>query len=292
MPQLEILLPIGLILIMTEVGMGLAPDDFLVLRGEKRALTVGLAAQMLVLPVLALAISAGFSLSAPMAIGVMLIAAAPGGVTSNLLTQLAGGQVALAVMLTLISTLASVLSLPLLVNGAAHLANGTMPDFSVPLAVVAKGILLTTVLPLLAGMGLRARWPRLTARLSRPFRRLAVGAFAMIVVITFALNADTFTRHGLDVGPALLALNGLAMTAAFALTKLVRLRPDQRIAVMFETGLQNAALAIVVAVNVLGQPLLAVPAVIYAVAMNLGAVAALLLVRASTRTHPALEASR
>lgn len=279
MTQLEFLLPLGLVLIMIEAGLGLSPDDFLQLGKARRALGVGLVAQILLLPALALVVGKLFALPASIWIGVMLIAAAPGGVTSTLLTKLAGGQVALAVTLTLLTTLASVLTLPVMIGFTARLAGDTLPGFDVPAAMVARGILATCVTPLLVGMALRAWAGDLADRMALMFRRLAVAAFTTIVLVTFALNVDIFARHGLEVGPALAVLNLAAMASAFGLGALARLQRDQCIAVTFETGLQNAALAVVVAVNVLDQPQLAIPAVIYAVAMNLGAVTALALIR-------------
>lgn len=279
MATIQILLQGGLILIMFEVGLTLAAADFLRLAQAPRAVLTGLAAQVVLLPVMAILLLLAWPVNAEMTIGVLLIAAAPGGVTSNLLTLFARGDVALALTLTAISTLASVVTLPLFVGAAANLLGAGALSLEMPIAMMASGILTSTILPLVAGMTVRACLPDWTGRWEPVLRRVSALVFAAIVAVTFAGNVEAFRLHALTVGPLLFALNALAMTGAAGLALAARLDRHRAIAISFATGLRNAALAIFLAVGVLGRPALAVPAIIYAVAMNVGAVVALAVLR-------------
>jgi BASS family bile acid:Na+ symporter len=276
---IQLLLQGGLILIMFEVGLTLAAADFLRLAQAPRAVLTGLAAQIVLLPVLAILLLLLWPMSPEMTIGVLLIAAAPGGVTSNLLTLFAQGDVALALTLTAISTLASVVTLPLIVSAAASLLGAGALSLKMPIAMMTSGILTSTIIPLVAGMAVRAYLPRWTARWEPVLRRVSALVFAAIVVVTFAGNVEAFRLHALTVGPLLFVLNALAMTGAAGVAVAARLDRRCVIAISFETGLQNAALAIFLAISILGHPVLAVPAIIYAVAMNIGAIAALAALR-------------
>ncbi len=278
-PSVANLLPFGLALIMAHVGLTLTGADFARLAAEPRAVLVGLAAQMLALPLLAFALIAVWPLPPELALGVVLIAAAPGGATSNLLTLLAGGDVALAVTITAISTVASAATLPAFAELASLITQRELASFSMPAGLLARSMLIGVVAPLLVGMALRRFAPRLAQGLEPRLRPVSIAIFAAIVAYTFASNADAFRTHGLSLGPAMLLLNLVGMGAAVALASAMKLRREQSIAVAFETGLQNAAVAIVVALSVLGRPELATAAVIYAFCMNLGALLALPLAR-------------
>lgn len=279
MPSLASLLPFGLALIMAQVGLTLAGADFARLVRTPRAVVVGLVAQMGVLPLLALALVRTTSLPPELALGVVLIAGAPGGVTSNLITLVAGGDVALAVTITAISTLASAITLPLLLGLAAGLAGTGVGDFAVPLPLLIRGLVVTTVAPLLLGMAVRRFAPGFAARFEPRLRRVSIAIFAAMVLYTFASNAPAFRAHGLALAPAMLALDAVAMAAAVALALAAGLSRPQAVAIGLETGLQNAAVAIVVALTVLGRPELAIAPVIYAFTMNIGAVAFVPLAR-------------
>lgn len=279
MPSFSALLPVGLALIMAQVGLTLTGDDFARLARTPRAVLIGLAAQMGLLPLIALTLVAVTSLPPELALGVVLIAGAPGGVTSNLVTLVAGGDVALAVTITAISTLASAITLPLLLGFGAGLVGTGLADFAVPLPLLVRGLLVTTAAPLLAGMAVRWFAPAIAARVEPPLRRVSIAIFAAMVIYTFASNAPAFRQHGLALAPAMLALDAAAMGAAVALALASGLARPQAVAIGLETGLQNAAVALVVALTVLGRPELAIAPVIYAFTMNIGAVAFVPLAR-------------
>lgn len=283
MSTIQILLNAGLILIMFEVGLTLSLADFMLLVKMPRAVITGLVAQIVLLPALAMVLLSLWPISPDMIVGVLLIAAAPGGVTSNLLTLFAGGDVALALTLTAISTLTSILTLPLIVSVAAHLFGTGSLAIEMPVGMMAGGILTSTIIPLIVGMMVRAGAPSWTRRWEPRLRRVSAAVFAAIVAVTFAANADAFRQHMASVGPFLFLLNAIAMAGAAALAMAARLERKRVIAIAFETGLQNAALAIFLAIGILGRPALAVPAIIYAVAMNVGALVTLAILRLMRR---------
>lgn len=273
--MIQLLLNLGLATIMFEVGLTLTAQDFHRLLETPRAVITGLGAQMVLLPAIAAGLLIAFPTTPEMTIGVLLIAAAPGGVTSNLMTLLARGDVALALTITALSTVASTITLPLIVDSGASLLGTAGLAFAMPVGMMMRGITLTTLLPLAIGMAARHYWPGAALRWEPRLRRVSTLVFAAIVVVTFAANADTFKTHAGTVGPLLLLLNVLAMCGAAGLARLNRLDRRATIAISFETGLQNAALAIYLAIAVLQQPAFAVPAIIYAAAMNVSVIAVL-----------------
>lgn len=286
--MISILLNVGLAAIMFEVGLTLTGGDFRRLLTAPRAVLTGLAAQIVLLPLLAVALMMAWPVPAPMVLGVLLIATAPGGVTSNLLTLLARGDVALALTITALSTALSALTLPALVTLAATLLGMDALTIDMPWAMMARGILTTTLVPLCTGMIVRRSWPMWSARWEPRLRKVSTLVFAAIVVATFVANMDAFRTHASTVGPLLMVLNVLAMTGAAGMALLAHLDRGAIIAIAFETGLQNAALAIYLAIGLLGRPELAIPAIIYAAMMNVSAVVVLLTLRFARRHQAAL----
>lgn len=277
---LSVALPLGLAVIMLTVGLKLAPDDFRRLAARPKAAVAGVAAQVLALPLLALGIAAVYPLTPVMAAGFLIIAACPGGITSNLLTLLARGDVALALTITAVSTALSTVTLPV-VAGLAAGAQGV----SLPFGPTFGGVFVMTAVPTLIGMAWRWRWPVMAMRAGEKLRPAAIAIFAAIVVFTFVKERAAIVDYGAGVGPAVALLNIAAMACAAGLAAVLRLDPPQRTAITLECGLQNAAVAIVIGNAALGDPLLTVPAVLYAVMMNLTAVAWVLWAR---RRYPAM----
>ena len=275
----SVLLPAGLIVIMTVVGLGMRLADFKRLRDGKAALFFGLCAQIVGLPALAFAIAHIAGLSPEMSVGLMILAAAPGGVTSNFLTMLARGDVALSVAMTAIASLVSLITVPVVVGFALAYFIDTSQSIAMPIGRTIASIVVVTALPLIIGITTTARAPALSARLLKPARRLATLIFAAIVLWTFWVERAAIGAHWHDVGPAVLSLNVIAIAVAFALAMALRLRARRAIAIAVECGLQNVALAMFIAIGLLNVPALSVPAIIYAIAMNLSVVAVIAIGR-------------
>ncbi len=290
--SIDVLLPAALAFIMFSVGLALRTTDFRRVFVQPRALLIGLAGQLVLVPLAALAVVLAFDLPPALAIGLMVLAACPGGASSGFLTHLARGNAALSLTLTVISSLAALLSFPLLVKlvvdwlGASVLGAGSALLSALPVGKLIGSVLVVTTLPIVAGMLMRQRAPALTVRAERAIGRLATLFFAVIVVATFVTHQDTILANLLAVGPATLVLNSMVMGIAYALVAAAGGERRDAVAVAMECGLQNAGLAIFVALVLLRQPELAVAAVVYALTMNFGALGLVLIAR--RRPAPAL----
>lgn len=266
-------IPVGLACIMLTVGLGLAVRDFAALVERRRAVALGLVLQTVVLPLLAVVVGRAFRLEAPTALGLVLIACVPGGVTSNFVTVLARGDAALSVVLTALTTLIGAFTVPVvLALAAAWLAPGSaaLPN-GVPLAGTAATILLVTVLPLSVGMAARALLAATVLAGLATARRLATVVFVAIVTVAVHRDWAAIEAGWQIVGPAVLAFNVAAVLAGLGLARAARLGDRLAVTLAIEGGLQNIALALVLGGSVLGVPETLVPAAIYVLVMNASA---------------------
>jgi len=280
LPTVSQLLPLALAFIMLYLGMTLQLNDFKRVLLRPRALLAGLIGQLIMVPLLGLGVAWSLQLDPVMAVGLMVLAACPGGVSSGLLTHLARGDVALSISLTAVTSVAAVLTLPLVVDAAMRffMASGMGVEF--PLGSMVRSIFLLTTVPVLTGMALRAWQPGRVARLETLAGRLATALFVLIVFSTFWDQRQVLMDYLPSVGPASLLLNGLILTGAWVLSRQFKLSGRDRIAVVTECGLQNSALGIFVCVQLLHSPAMSVPSVVYALLMNGGALIFVLLMRA------------
>jgi BASS family bile acid:Na+ symporter len=270
-----VILPLALAFLMFTVGLRLSWGSLAATAVHPAPLLSGLAVQMLLLPALAWLIVRLFQLPPDIALGLMVIAACPGGITSNYVTLLAGADVALSTAMTLVTSLAASLSIPLLL-GFSGIDIGLTSLLRMALVMTA-----VAAIPLLLGMLLRAFAGPSAARLEIRLDRPAKVVFAAIVLATFWQNRDALIGSAVAVGPAVILLNVGAVLAALSIRLAVSISRPQVMAIAVETGLQNAAIAIFICTTVLSRPELAVPALIYAVVMN---ITALVLV-AANRAH-------
>ncbi|MFC1672581.1 bile acid:sodium symporter family protein [Pseudomonadota bacterium] len=266
-----VLLPIGLAFIMFSIGLGLSVHDFTRVFRYPRAMFVGLCNQIILLPLIGLVVLIGYKGQPEFALGLMILAASPGGITSNLLSTLAGGSAALSVSMTAITSLLSIVTVPLILGVSQHFFLGDSQAVAMPIGRVMGSILVVTGLPIGLGMALQ-KWKPLWANWARSkARQLATIVFAMIVASAFVGQMDNITTNFADIGPRLLALNVLTMAAGLMTARILGLDRADGITISLECGLQNAALSIFIAVSVLGNPVLVVPAITYALIMNLTA---------------------
>lgn len=274
-----ILLPLGLAFIMFAVGLGLQVRDFVAVFRQPRSLGAALGNQILLLPLIGAALVAVYNGRPEFAFGIMILAACPGGPTSNLLTVLAGGNAALSVSATALASVAGMLTIPLILWLAQAALLGDTTLVTVPPGQILLSVFLVTGLPLIAGMllnGLRPQWAGAIRTLAR---RLATIAFAFIVVGAFISQGSTMMRHLLELGPFILALNVGTMTLGMLSARALKLDYAAAVAVTLEGGLQNAALAIFIAVSLFATPAMLVPAIMYALMMNITAVGFILWAR-------------
>jgi BASS family bile acid:Na+ symporter len=264
------LLPLGLAFLMFVVGLRLTADDFLNLWRQPRAVFVGLAAQVLGLPLLALLIARLLSLPPHMALGLLVVAAAPGGITSNFMTLLARGDVALSTTMTLGTSLIAGVTIP----AVLHLGGAPLDgDAGLAVAVTQSVVKLMTVsaVPMLIGMAIRRFLPGATMRWGAVIDHLATVVFFIIVAGTFIQNGPGLIANAATAGPASVLLNVGAIALSFAVGGLTRLPGRQSLAIAIECGLQNVVMAIFICTNILHADDLVVPALVYAVVMNVTA---------------------
>jgi BASS family bile acid:Na+ symporter len=260
-------LPIAIGIIMCGIGLHLTLADFRRITEFPRSVLVGVAGHYLLLPALGFATAWLFRLPPELAVGLVLVAACPSGNMANTLTFLARGNVALAVCLSVISALVTFLSVPLLVALASEVFVGEARSIRVPVPETVKHLAGILLIPIAAGMVVRARLPRI-ARVLQPWvGRLAVGLLVVLILGIAVTQRGALTAAALQAGPAALTLCCAAIGGGYALGRLARLPPRDVITVSLEVGVQNGALAILLALSVLGSAQVAIPGALYGALM-------------------------
>jgi BASS family bile acid:Na+ symporter len=263
-----VLLPAGLIFIMFGLGLGLRPADFKRVLLSPKAKLLGIALQLLALPALAFALATVLRLPGDLAVGLMLVAACPGGPTSNIISHLARGDSALSVTLTAVSSMATVVTIPWLLGlSMAHFMAGEAA-VSLPFGKTLAQLVAVTVAPILVGMWVHARRPGISRRMAVPVNRFSM-AFLASVIVAAVLREEDLPAQIAAAGPAVVALNLAGMALGFGAAAWCGLARPQRISISVEVGIQNATLALAIALGILDSPRLAIPAVVYGLFMFL-----------------------
>tara|TARA_R110002049_G_scaffold10127_6_gene50585 strand:+ start:55322 stop:56182 length:861 start_codon:yes stop_codon:yes gene_type:complete len=269
---INVILPLSLAVIMLSLGIGLTGADFARVAKHPRAFGIGAISQVVLVPLAAWAVILAFGLRAELAVGVMLLAFCPGGVTSNMLAKLAGGDVALSVSLTAVVSLLSILTVPVLaVWAVAHFMGDAAPQVSV--TTLALAMFLITTLPVAIGVAIRRFAPG-TADWAEPkLSVLATVLFVVIVIAALAGNGALFVSNLASLGPALITLNAGLMFAGLLLAGAAGLAWQARKTIAVETGIQNATLGITLAALISGQSdgfsTYALPSAVYGITMYL-----------------------
>ena len=263
-----VLLPIALAVVMLGLGLSLTLADFRRVLLYPRAVFAGLLAQVLILPLLCFGIAKGFGLAPELAVGLMLLAASPGGATANLFSHLAHGDVALNITLTAVNSIVSLFTLPLIVNFALIHFMGA--DHSVPLQFSKIVQVFFIVLgPVSVGMVLKARKPQLAARLDRAVRVLSALVLVSIVAATLIKEREHVVSFFAQVGLPALVFNLASMGVGFLLPVALRLERSQAVAIALEIGVHNSTLAIAIASapTLLNNSVMAIPPAVYSLIM-------------------------
>jgi len=278
----QVFLPLSLAFIMVSVGLELSWDDFRRVALQPRDFLVGAISQVLLLPAVAFGLLTIWPIAPELAVGIMIIAACPGGVTSNLLTYLARGDPALSVSLTAVIRVATVLTLPLLVGlSMVHFMGVDAGSLDVTGTVL--GVFAITTIPVVIGMVIRWRAPSFASRAEPPARMVATVLFILIVAGAIFQERANILGYFQQAGPIALALNLIMMALAAGLAAAAGLGRRQRVAVTLECGLQNGTLAIFVAATLIGNATMMVPGGIYSLLMFPTAILYVVLFRARRR---------
>ncbi|MBD0337576.1 MAG: bile acid:sodium symporter [Cyanobacteria bacterium Co-bin13] len=264
-----VFLPLALFIVMLGMGLGLKPGDFTRVWLYPKAVLVGLFAQVVMLPVVGFVLASIFPLTPELAVGVMVLAACPGGPTSNMVTYLAGGNVALSITLTAISSLITVLTIPLVVNLAMGAFLGESALLQLPFLSTVLQIAVITVIPVAVGMVLHRYLPQFATRAERGVKWLSLFLLGLIIVGLLVQQRANVMAFFAQVGLVTLALNVAAMALGYLIATLARLDRPSSTAITVEVGIQNGTLAIAIASapSLLNQPTLAIPAAIYSLLM-------------------------
>ena len=267
---LPTLLLLALALVMFGLGLSLSTQDFKRLGDHPRSVLLALGLQTLVLPAVAYGLILLLDIQPVFAVGLMLLAASPGGVSANLFSHLFGGNVAMNISLTAVNTVLSIASLPLIANWAiaTFVQSGQVVPLQFGKVLEVVGVIL---LPVIIGMVVRVKAPGFSERMGQPmklFSAIVLAAFALLAIVKewSALSAS-FT----SLGPLVLAFNLVSLLMGYYLSRWAGLAKPIATAISFEIGIHNSTLAIYVALSVLGNLQLALPAALYSVSMYLTA---------------------
>ncbi|MET0765672.1 MAG: bile acid:sodium symporter family protein [Blastococcus sp.] len=279
-------LPLALALVMFGLGLSLTVGDFARVGRQPTAVVIALALQLLVLPALCFGLVLAFDLPPLLAVGMLLLAASPGGTTANLFSHLFRGDVALNITLTAVNSLVAVVTLPVITNLAISYfdpADGGSLGLQFGKTVQVFAVVLV---PVVLGMLVRRRATGFADRMDKPVRILSAVVLALVIVGTMVAERENISDYVQDVGlPALLFCLISLMTGFFVPRALGVVR-RQAIASAFEIGVHNGTLAIAIAISVLGSVELAVPAAVYSVLMfPVAALFGWAISRTATRTE-------
>jgi BASS family bile acid:Na+ symporter len=262
----NLLLPLALGVIMLGLGLGLTVEDFRRVARYPRAVLTGLTLQVLVLPWAAFALALAFGLPPALAVGLMLLAASPGGATANIYSHLARGDVALNITLTAINSLLCLLTLPIILNLALEYFLGAGQYVPPPVRKVVE-VALIIVLPVALGMAIRAFAPRASRRAEKPVRLLSVVVLVLLIAAAVLQSRDVLLEYFAVVGLACLLFNLASMGVGYAAPLALKLPRRQAIAISMEIGIHNGTLAIFIALNVLQDAAMSIPAAVYSLLM-------------------------
>jgi bile acid:Na+ symporter, BASS family len=261
------LLPLALAIIMLGMGLNLIPDDFKRIIRYPKAVTVGITNQIILLPLIAFLTLLAFGLRAELAVGVMLLAACPGGPTSNLITHLAKGDIALSVTLTAISTMVSMFTIPFIVNFSIVQFMPAGEAVTLPLAGTILSLLAIAIVPIVLGMLIR-RFALPFAQKADKLVRVLSGVFLVLIIAgAIVKERANLAEYFILAGPVTLTLNVATLVLGYLTSKLFKLNQAQSITVSIESGIQNGTLAIAIAASMLQNTAMTIPPAIYSLIM-------------------------
>lgn len=268
MNSIFIVLPI-LTLLMFDLGLTLEGKDFMLVLHRYKAVFVGMLGQLIVLPLIAWFIASALHLSPIFVIGLVLIACCPGGSSSNVFSMLAKGDVALSVSLTAISSILTLFTVPLIMQWTTE-SVGEAVGITLPVGNLLMQNVFTMLIPILLGIGVRHWWKNAAQKIESVLSRLAFPALMLLAGVFFVQHRDTIADNIGSVGMAVIILLLSAIAVAALLCLLFKLKMQERRTIIIEVGMQNAAQAIAIASSpfVFNDGRFAIPAIIYALMMN------------------------
>ena len=250
---IDVVLPIALAFIMFSLGLGLTRADFLLVFNEPKAFAIGIFNQMILLPIVGFVVVILSGLEGELAVGLMILACCPGGVTSNILTKLAKGDTALSISYTAVISVISVFSLPLIVGlSMSYFMGEIAPNIDI-LGLLITMFLLTR-LPVLIGMTIRHRATNMAKSIEKGVNIIATILFVIIVIAAVVSEWGTLVENIGTLGPSVIMLNVLMLGIGYQSAKFFNIEPSKATTVSIESGIQNATVGITIGGLILGSP--------------------------------------
>ena len=263
----DLFLPLALAFIMFSLGLGLTGADFLRVAKQPKDFFVGAISQIILLPIVAFILVKIWPISPELAIGVMIIAAAPGGVTSNILTSFAKGDVALSISLTAIISLLSVITVPFILISSLNLLGSESIVQNISLVSMAMSMFLIVTVPVIIGMIFRKFAENTAVKFESFAKKISVVLFIIVLLGAILAEKDNIISYFADAGFVTLVLNILMMVIAFYVAQLLGTGIPQKKCIAIECGLQNGTLAIFVGTTLFGGGAFIIPAATYSLIM-------------------------
>ena len=279
METAKLISPIALALIMLGLGTSLKIDDFLRVFRCPKDFFVGLFCQMIILPIIAFLLIKIINIPTEIALGVMIIAAAPGGVTSNILTKFANGDVALSISLTAIISLISIFSVPFIIFFSADLLNIDYVQKNISILSISLKMFFVVTIPVIVGMIIRHYANNFVLDKTKTIQRISVGLFIIVFISIYIEEWDKIVNFLIKAGTISLILNITMMTVGFYIAKFFASGIAQQKCISLECGLQNGTLAVFVGTQLFDEIVYMVPTAAYALIMMITSILFLLLIR-------------
>ena len=271
--------PIALALIMLGLGLGLTTEDFTRVIKKPKDFLVGLTCQLILLPVIAYILIKIFNTPLELALGVMIIAAAPGGVTSNVLTKFANGDVALSISLTAIISLISIITVPFIVFKSAELLQISYISKSISMVAISLKMFLVVTLPVCIGMLIKKFANNFISSKTLIIQRISIILFIIVFAAIWIEEWDNIVSFIVRAGQITLTLNVVMMLVGYYLAKFFATGIAQRRCISLECGLQNGTLAVFVSSQLFNEIVYMVPTAAYALIMFLTSLIFVFIVR-------------
>lgn len=268
----DFLLPISLGIIMLGMGLSLIPDDFKRVVLYPKAAAIGIINQIILLPLVGFALLLLIPMRTPeLAVGIMILAACPGGPTSNLISHISKGDTALSITLTAISSLIVVITIPLIVNFAMKYFLQHGEYVPLPVFDTIVKVIIITLLPVSIGMFIRSKFPSFSAKMNKPVKLMS-GILLFVIIMAAILNdKEILVSSFAQAGLVALALNVVMLAIGFLSAKMANLHVSQSITISIESGIQNGTLGIAIAATLIRNPTMTISPAIYSLIMFMSA---------------------
>lgn len=272
-------LPGSLAMITLAMGLGLVTDDFKAIFKQPKATIIGIIGQIILLPALAFLTAYIFGLAPAFAVGLVLVASCPGGAHSNLFTNLAKGDVALSISLTAISGLICIVSIPTYVYLATQVFSSSSEVVTLPLTNTIIQLLFIVIIPLFIGMSIKAKLPNAAPKIEKVVKTIAIMLLVVIILGAIKNGWDNVVKYAVEIGMAIIFLNTSSMLLGLLVALKFKVQAKRAVAIMMEVGVQNTTLAFGIAMSIMGDFMIAIPAMIYALWVYVTAFTAIVISR-------------